>query len=69
MCMPLTFPLETEQPNLKCYLKETTNIFKDWKESGSADQTFLACIQTMSAVSELPNICMKSLDFTQPTEF
>ena len=65
MCMPLTFPSETEQR----YLKETTNIFKDRKESGLTDQTFLACIQTKSAVSVLPNICMKSLDFTQPMSF
>ena len=53
--MQMTFPSETEPPNI-CYLKETTNIFKDWKEScfaGLTDQTFLACIQTMSAVSEL----------------
>ena len=51
--MPLTFPSETEQPTFKCYLKKTTNVFKDWKESGLTDQAFLACIQAMSAVSEL----------------
>ena len=53
--MPMTFSSVTEQSNLS-YRTKATNIFKNWKDSGFAgltDQTFLACIQTMSAVPEL----------------
>ena len=49
--MPLTFPSKTKQTNL-CYLKEAARFFKDRKESGFAgltNQTFLVCIQAMSA--------------------
>ena len=56
MCMPMNFEDNQANSNLD-YLSAATNIFIEWKKSrfsqGLTDQTFLACIQTMSAVPEL----------------
>ena len=57
MNMPLKFSLmsDEQQANLS-HLALAREIFIQWKESGYAgltDQTFLACIQTISAVPEL----------------
>ena len=53
--MPLSFENEKDQANLQ-YLHAATKIFIQWKKSscsGLTDPTFLACIQTMSAVPKL----------------
>ena len=67
MCMPLMFSSEVEEqpPNLR-YLEAARDIFRQWKQSGLAgltDQTFLACIQTMSAVPELAQYLHEKFDF------
>ena len=66
MCMPLMFRSEAERlANLR-YLLEATDIFRQWKHSGLAgliDQTFLACIQTMSAIPELARYLHEKFDF------
>ena len=67
MCMPLMFSSEVEEqpPNLR-YLEAATDIFRQRKQSGLAgltDQTFLACIQTISAVPELAQYLDEKFDF------
>ena len=66
MCMPLMFRLEAKRPANLLYLLTAANIFRQWKHSGLAaltDQTFLACIQTMSGYLNLLSIYIKSLIF------
>ena len=47
-------------------LEAATDIFGQWEQSGLADladQTFLACIQTVSAVVELAQYLHEKFDF------
>ena len=56
MSVPMEFDEEDEEHVNLSYLSAAKNIFIEWKKSGCSgltDQTFLACIQTMSAVPEL----------------
>ena len=70
MCMPMNFEDNQANSNLD-YLFAATNIFIEWKKSrfsqGLTDQTFLACIQTMSAVPELGRYCTCSANCTLNT--
>ena len=74
MCMPMNFEDNQANSNLD-YLSAATNIFIEWKKSrfsqGLTDQTFLACIQTISAVPELGRYlqCKLHLKYILPGKF
>ena len=59
----MSFGDEADQTNLQ-YLSATTDVFVKWKESGCSgltNQTFLACIQTMTAVPKLAQFLHEKL--------
>ena len=61
----LCAPIRVDEVNLK-YLEAASNIFIRWKQSGNAGlthQTFCACIQSMSAISELAEHLKKKHGF------
>ena len=60
MCEPMR--ADGDQAGLQ-YLAKATNIFVNWKKSGTAgltSKTFAACIQTMGAIARASNLLATS---------
>ena len=58
----LSYPLRVDA-GLQ-YLKRAGNIFVKWKASGTTGLTFIACIQTINALSELVKHLQKKHGFS-----